>query len=72
MHKNRMVAGFFLPRITAHPNLLGSSMQEILGWVVSGQVKLQIGARSPLARATEAHRALERSRETTSKIVLNP
>ncbi len=56
MRKNQTVAGFFLPRITARPDLLGSSLQEILGWIASGQVKLTIGARYPLeeARDTES------------------
>ena len=71
MRKNQTVAGFFLPRITARPDLLGTSMQEILRWISSGQVKLQIGARYPLEEASEAHRALE-GRETTGKILLNP
>jgi NADPH2:quinone reductase len=55
----------------SRPDLLGASLREILGWISSGQVKLNIGARYPLEEASEAHRALE-GRETTGKIVLNP
>jgi NADPH2:quinone reductase len=71
MRKNQVVAGFFLPRLMSRPDLLGSSLQEILAWISSGRVKLRIGARYPLEKAGEAHAALE-GRETTGKIVLNP
>ena len=71
MRKNQVVAGFFLPRLMSRPDLLGDNLQEILGWISSGQVKLNIGARYPLEEASEAHRALE-GRETTGKIILNP
>lgn len=71
MRKNQVVAGFFLPQITGRPDLLGDSLREILGWISSGDLKLNIGALYPLEEAAEAHRALE-GRETTAKIVLNP
>ncbi len=71
MRKNQTVAGFFLPRLMSRPGLLGDSLRQILGWISSGQVKLNIGARYALSEAHEAHSALE-GRETTGKIVLNP
>jgi NADPH2:quinone reductase len=55
----------------SRPDLLGDSLRQILGWISSGQVNLNIGARYQLSEAHEAHRALE-GRETTGKIVLNP
>ena len=71
MRKNQVVAGFFLPRIMGKPELFGPSLEEILGWVSSGELKLTIGARYPLEKAREAHDALE-GRRTTGKILLNP
>jgi NADPH2:quinone reductase len=71
LRKNHAVIGFFLPVIMRRPDLLLPSLNEILAWIGSGEVKLNIGARFPLSRAAEAHRALE-GRETTGKIVLNP
>jgi NADPH:quinone reductase len=44
---------------------------DVLGWVRDGKVKLRLEHQFPLARAAEAHRALE-SRKTTGKILLLP
>jgi NADPH2:quinone reductase len=44
---------------------------EVLGWVASGKLKVRIGAEFPLARASEAHDALE-GRRTTGKVLLIP
>lgn len=71
MKKNHVVAGFYLPQIMSRPKLFGPSLEKVLGWISSGELKLTIGARYPLERAQEAHEALE-GRKTTGKIVLNP
>lgn len=71
MKKNHVVAGFYLPQIMARPNLFVPSLEEILGWISSGELKLNIGARYSLEEAREAHEALQ-GRKTTGKIVLNP
>jgi len=71
MNGNQAVTGFWLPPVMGRPDLVGSSLQDILGWVASGEVRLTIGARYPLERAAEAHDDLE-GRRTTGKIVLNP
>jgi NADPH:quinone reductase len=71
MYKNQIVAGFYLPRIMGRPELFVPSLQEILGWISSGDLKLTIGAHYPLEKAREAHDALE-GRQTMGKIVLNP
>lgn len=44
---------------------------ELLGWVADGSLKIRIGAEFPLARASDAHRALE-GRRTTGKVILVP
>lgn len=44
---------------------------ELFGWITDGSVRIRIGAEFPLARAGDAHRALE-GRGTTGKVVLIP
>ena len=44
---------------------------ELLGWVAGGSVRVRVGAEFPLARAADAHRALE-GRQTTGKVLLIP
>jgi NADPH2:quinone reductase len=45
--------------------------REVLGSVETGRLQLRIGARFPLDKAADAHRALE-GRETTGKVILQP
>jgi NADPH:quinone reductase len=44
---------------------------ELFGWIADGSVTIRIGAEFPLARAGDAHRALE-GRGTTGKVLLIP
>ncbi|HEY0003510.1 MAG TPA: quinone oxidoreductase [Pyrinomonadaceae bacterium] len=44
---------------------------EVLGWISSGELKLRIDRRFPLAEAAEAHRQLE-ARATKGKVLLIP
>ena len=44
---------------------------DVLGWVMSGQLKLRISHVLPLKEAAEAHRLLE-GRKTTGKVLLMP
>jgi len=46
-------------------------MNEVLGWVRSGQLSVRVGAEFPLSKAADAHRALA-SRQTTGKVLLIP
>ena len=46
-------------------------MSDLLAAVADGSLKLRVGATFPLARAADAHRALE-GRQTTGKVVLLP
>jgi NADPH2:quinone reductase len=43
----------------------------VLGWIRDGSLRLRIDRELPLARAADAHRALE-SRQTTGKVLLQP
>jgi NADPH:quinone reductase len=45
--------------------------QDLFRWVADGSLSVRIGAEFPLARAAEAHTALE-SRRTTGKLLLLP
>ena len=71
MKRCHTVVGFYLPQIMSRPDLFIPSLQEMLGWISSGNLELIVGGRYPLQEAAEAHRALE-GRETTGKIILNP
>jgi len=44
---------------------------EVLGWVQAGKLKPRIGLELPLARAADAHRAME-ARRTAGKVLLIP
>jgi NADPH2:quinone reductase len=44
---------------------------DVLGWIAAGELKLRIEEDYPLARAADAHRALE-GRKTTGKVLLIP
>jgi NADPH2:quinone reductase len=45
--------------------------EKVLGWVASGRLRLTIDRELPLAKAGEAHRALE-ARQSAGKILLKP
>ena len=47
------------------------AMRDLIGYVASKQVKVEIGRVLPLSKAAEAHRMMEQ-RETTGKIILKP
>jgi NADPH2:quinone reductase len=44
---------------------------DVLGWIAAGELRLRIEEEYPLARAADAHRALE-GRRTTGKVLLVP
>ncbi len=53
------------------PEVAGSALQELIGLVASGRVKVSVNQTLPLSEAAEAHRLIE-SRRATGKIVLKP
>jgi NADPH2:quinone reductase len=71
MKRCHAVVGFYLPQIMRRPDLFVPSLEEVLAWISSGDLKLTIGGTYPLENAAEAHTALE-GRETTGKLLLNP
>lgn len=44
---------------------------DVLGWIAAGELRLRVEEEYPLARAVDAHRALE-GRRTTGKVLLVP
>lgn len=71
MMGNYSVVGFWLVHLMQRPDLFVPSLEEMLGWISSGDLKLTIGATYPLENAAGAHADLE-GRRTTGKLVLNP
>ncbi|MEC2070457.1 quinone oxidoreductase family protein [Alkalihalophilus marmarensis] len=71
MARNQSVIGFFLPQIMRKPRLLQSSMKELLDYVGSGQLKLQIGGTYALDEAAKVHQLMQ-GRKTTGKLILKP
>jgi NADPH:quinone reductase len=71
MAKNQSVIGFFLPQIMRKPELLQSSLVELLTYLGEGNLKLTIGGVYPLEDAADVHRLLQ-SRKTTGKLILEP
>jgi NADPH:quinone reductase len=54
-----------------NPQAAAKAMGDLIGYVASGQVKVNVTKALPLSKAAEAHRLIE-SRQTTGKIVLQP
>ncbi|WP_181347157.1 quinone oxidoreductase [Thalassobacillus sp. CUG 92003] len=71
MAKNQSVIGFFLPQILKKPELVQSSLTELLGYIQSGALKLEIGGVFPLEEAATVHRQLQ-ARQTKGKLILQP
>ncbi|CAN5279138.1 NADPH:quinone oxidoreductase family protein [soil metagenome] len=71
LRKNHSIVGFFLPQVMSRPDLFIPSLQEMMGWISSGKVRLTLGGSYKLENAEQAHSDLE-GRRTTGKIVLNP
>lgn len=68
---NHTAAGIFIAAFQAFPDLVMSTLDEIVGFITAGKLSVQVGAALPLSQAAEAHRLLE-SRQTTGRVVLQP
>jgi NADPH2:quinone reductase len=60
-----------LAHYVATPAELRWRAGEVLGWIRDGSLRLRIDRELPLAKAADAHHALE-SRQTTGKVLLQP
>lgn len=69
---NHSVIGFYIGAyFRQRPELIQSTLGDIVQHVLAGRVKLNVGVKLPLSQAAEAHRLLE-TRQTTGKVVLEP
>ncbi|KLD69518.1 quinone oxidoreductase family protein [Xanthomonas pisi] len=68
---NHTLTSFYVGAYLAFPQLIQSTLTEIMGLILSGQLALQVNTVLPLSQAAQAHRLLE-SRQTTGKVVLQP
>jgi NADPH2:quinone reductase len=68
---NHTVTGFYVGAYLAFPDLILSTLTEIIGYIMTGKLELHIGKVLPLSQAAEAHRLLE-GRKTSGKVVLQP
>ncbi|MEB1807565.1 MAG: quinone oxidoreductase [Bacillaceae bacterium] len=71
MAKNQSIIGFFLPQMMRKPELYKQSLVELLQYVQTGQLKLQIGGTYPLDQAAKVHELMQ-GRQTSGKLVLVP
>ncbi|MFS0784597.1 quinone oxidoreductase family protein [Bacillus sp. 1P06AnD] len=71
MQRNTSVIGFWLVRIMQRPELYRRSVEELLNYISSGKLKVNVGETFKLEDAAEAHATLE-GRQSTGKIVLIP
>lgn len=69
--RNHTVTSFYVGAYLAFPEVIQSTLAEILGFILGGKLSLQVGTVLPLSRAAEAHRLLE-GRQTAGKVVLQP
>ena len=68
---NHSITGFYLGAYIGRRELIRSTLEELIDYVLDKRLQLQIGAVLPLAQASEAHRLLE-GRKTIGKVVLQP
>ncbi|MDW2877603.1 MULTISPECIES: quinone oxidoreductase family protein [Bacillaceae] len=71
MARNQSVIGFFLPQIMKMPELLHTSMKELLGYLAEGKLKLTVGGIYPLEEAPFVHEQMQ-GRKTSGKLILTP
>ncbi len=53
------------------PEAAVAALQQLVGWVAGGEVRVPVSRTFPLADAAEAHRLMEEGR-TSGKVVLRP
>ena len=68
---NRAVHGLAVGTVIEDEPLMRRAMEQLVGWVNDGSLRLQIGQTYPLRDAARAHRDLER-RDTEGKLLLIP
>ncbi len=68
---NLTVTGVYINNYAADPILISEAITELIGYIMAGKVKVQVGHVLPLSKAAEAHSLLE-ERKNIGKVVLQP
>lgn len=71
VERNQSVVGFGIFGYAETPAVIQEALGELIGFVLTGKVRLQSGGAFPLAKAAEAHRLIE-DRKSSGKLVLQP
>jgi NADPH2:quinone reductase len=71
MAKNASVIGYYLTPLTRQRELCEEPLRDLASAASNGALRVVIGGTYPLARAADAHRALE-ERQSVGKLVLVP
>lgn len=71
MYRNHSVVGYWLVNTMRNPQMFAAHLQELLGWIAEGKVKMIVEHTFPLSEAAKAHSMLE-GRQTVGKLVLLP
>ena len=69
--KSQYLGGFTLFAYAGDAQKMQSALGDLIGWAVSGKLKIVADDRFPLTEAAKAHAAII-NRETTGKVVLEP
>ncbi len=67
--KSLKLSTFWLKTLSRTPEIAAKGVRQVLEWVASGKLRLQVGLKLPITQAAEAHRKME-ARETVGKILL--
>ncbi len=68
---NHTVSGFYLGGYFGRGSLIPEALTQLFTWVRDGELRIPDVTCFPLARAADAHRAIQ-ARQTTGKVVLTP
>lgn len=68
---NHTVTGVYINNYAADPQLISDSITELIGYILTEKVTVQVGHILPLSKAAQAHKLLE-ERKNIGKIVLQP
>jgi NADPH2:quinone reductase len=71
MYKNHAVIGYWLVNTITRPAMFAQGLQELLGWIAEGKLKMIVEHTYPLSETAKAHTEME-GRQTVGKLVLLP
>lgn len=65
------ITGVYISNYTSDPNLIVEAITELIGYILTGKVKVEVSNVLALSKASDAHRLLE-ERKNIGKVVLQP